>query len=171
MAEFVGVPPPDAGSLADADEVTVDVARVERRPHSVIGEDKAGVDPGVPHAPDASWACRDLWAFKDSITGLGMFSDRRLLAVFTSPSTREPSSRFSDRLITSTPRSSDTSVHDSPSASPRRSPKPSIVTYSASSRWPFKESSSWRACFGVSVRPSFPDAPGSPGDGCATVAD
>ena len=40
-----------------------------------------------------------------------MLSDRLLLAVLTSPSTKVPSSRFSDRFIKGAPRPSDTSDH------------------------------------------------------------
>jgi len=48
MPELMGVPSAESGTFADADEVSVDVARVERSA-DLGGEDKTRIRPRLPH--------------------------------------------------------------------------------------------------------------------------
>ena len=58
---------PDAGPLADTDEVTVDVAGVEWPP-DLRRENQPRIHPGLPHGQ--SLLClADLCSFRHSITG------------------------------------------------------------------------------------------------------
>ena len=152
VPQLVRVPMPEPRGLGHRGEVATDVRGSIGVPMVVVNTWPESRQTGP--AASRSVVCRFLCARSEATTNPGRLTARRELVVFTSPSTSLPASRLSWCRTTTTAPLRSTSSQRSPSASPRRKPVPSIVTYSASSRCPLSTAKRRFASATVSERPS-----------------